>query len=119
MYHFIAGFHFVATGQNVDTDVCGDPTSRPAPDFAQNGFHGSSLNVEFRSNRIGTSTGFFLAAVCVNPAPFRTARQAEVGFQQRSDCMPSQSLPVHRTGRKKRAVQPLDIVRAKSLLCLR
>ena len=96
----------------MDTDVCGDPTSRPVPDFALNGFHGSSLNVEFRSNRIGTASGFFLAITCINPAPFRTARQAEVGFQQRSDCMPSQSLPVHRTGRKKRAIQPLDIVRA-------
>ena len=106
-----AGLQFVATGQNVDTDVCGDPTSRPVPDFALNGFHGSSLNVEFRSNRIGTASGFFLAAICVNPAPFRAARQAEVGFQQRSDCMPSQALPMRRTGRRKRSIEPLDIVR--------
>lgn len=96
----------------MDTDVCGDPTSRLVPDFALNGFHGSSLNVEFRSNRVGTANGFFLAAICINPAPFRAARQAEIGFQQRSDCMPSQSLPVHRAGRRKRATQPLDIVRA-------
>ena len=109
MYYDIAGLHFVATGQSVDTDVCGDPTSTPVPPSAQNGFHGSSLNVEFRSNRIGTSSGFFLAAICINPAPFRVARQAEEGFQQRSDCMPSQAL---RTGKKKRAIQPFDIVRA-------
>ena len=95
----------------MDADVCGDPTSRTVPGFVQNGFHGSSLNVEFRSNRIGTSSGFFLAAVCINPAPFRVARQAEVGFQQRSDCTLSQSLPMHRTGKKKRAIQPFDIVR--------
>ena len=96
----------------MNTDVCGDPTSRPVPEHALNGFHGSSLNVEFRSNRVGTANGFFLSGICINPTPFRTARQAEVGFQQRSDCMPSQSLPVHRTGRTKRTTQPLDIVRA-------
>ena len=107
------GIQFTATGGNVISDVCGDPNSMPLPPFVLNGFHGTSLDVEFRSNRIETTSGFFLAAVCINPAPLRVARQAEqLGFQQRRDCVPSQSLLGSRVGRKKRSIQPLDFVRA-------
>ena len=92
--------------------MCGDATSDPIPDIVQSGFHGSSLSLEFRSNRITTDNGFFLAAVCINPAPFRVARQVEAGFQQRSDCQPSQLLPGYRIiGKKKRSLEHFDIVR--------
>lgn len=73
--------------------------------------------MEFRSNRIQNSDGFFVAVTCINPiVESRVTRQA--GFQQRNDCMPSQSLPVRRLGKKKRSVQPqMDIVRfVKSLI---
>ena len=66
--------------------------------------------MEFRSNRVFNGNGFFVAVTCINPAPFRVARQA--GLQQRDDCMTSKSLPLRRVGRRKRSQKPqMDIVR--------
>ena len=109
MYVLHTGYHFTATGQNVDTDVCGN-ASDTIPSFAENGFHGSSLNLEFQSNRIVTNSGFFLAITCINPGPSRVTRQVEQGFQQRRDCVASRLLPGYRVGKKKRSIQPFDIV---------
>lgn len=98
---------------NVDADVCGNATSNPIPDFVKSGFHGSSLNLEFRSNRIASDEGFFVALICINPAPFRTARQVEVGFQQRRDCTTSQLLPGYRLGgrRERKSLNSFETVR--------
>lgn len=108
-YVLYTGYHFTATGQNIDTDVCGSATDTTPSHFV-NGFHGSSLNLEFRSNRVVTNAGFFLAITCINPAPFRVTRQAEQGFQQRRDCVTSRLLPGYRVGKKKRSIQPFDMV---------
>ena len=110
MYVLYPGYHFTATGQNVDTDVCGS-ASDTIPDFAANGFHGSSLNLEFRSNRIVTSGGFFLAVSCVsNSVSTRVSRQVEQGLQQRSDCVASRLPPGYKVGKKKRSIQTIDMV---------
>lgn len=73
-------------------------------DVALSGVHGSSLNVEFRSNRINTDAGFFLAIVCIYTGPLTDtppptglpgptgAPPPGLGLQQLTDCMPSQTL---------------------------
>ena len=58
------GYHFTATGANVDTDACGELDNLPA--VLKSGAHGSALNVDFRSNRINRTMDFFLSVVCIN-----------------------------------------------------
>ena len=50
---------------DVPIDVCGDLGS--LPEVLKSGVHGSSLMVDFRSNRINTGMDFFLALTCILP----------------------------------------------------
>lgn len=59
-----AGYHFTATGTTVDSDACGDLEQLPSSQ--KSGAHGSSLTVDFRSNRINRNIDFFLAVTCVD-----------------------------------------------------
>lgn len=47
-------------------DLCGNMTD--LPDVQKSGVHGSGLTLDFRSNRINTGDGFFLALTCVLPS---------------------------------------------------
>lgn len=103
------GYQFTATGASVPTDACGDLYY--LPDALKYGVHGSSLNVEFRSNRIfNMDTGFFLAIVCISttsnePLTAQSHTQKRLSgpmgapssdhafdLRQQPDCMPSQTL---------------------------
>lgn len=59
------GYEFIVTGADVPTDACGNLNSLPG--VLQSGVHGSSLMVDFRSNRINTGMDFFLALTCTLP----------------------------------------------------
>ena len=47
-------------------DLCGDMEDLPA--VQKSGVHGSGLTLDFRSNRINSGDGFFLALTCTLPA---------------------------------------------------
>ena len=59
------GYEF-STGTNVPKDACGDLNS--LSEMLQSGSHFPSLMVNFRSNRLNTSMGFFLAITCTLPS---------------------------------------------------
>ena len=65
LYLFSIGYHFTATGANVDTDACGKKEDLPS--VLQSGPHASALNVDFRSNRVNRTGDFFLSVVCIKP----------------------------------------------------
>lgn len=69
-YNFsISGFHFTATGSDIAQDACGE--LEDLPDHLKSGVHGSGLTLDFRSNRINRTKDFFLAVICIDPAPSR------------------------------------------------
>ena len=81
-----AGYHFTATGANVLTDACGQKDDL-SPELVS-GVHGSSLMLDFRSNRIHTSGTMFLSLSCIIPqSSNRGARNANL----EPDCTPSVS----------------------------
>lgn len=108
VFYVNVGFQFTATGASVSTDACGDMDN--LTDVLKSGVHGSSLSVDFRSNRINnTDVGFFLAIVCINTTSNEqsTGSSAQSHKQKRlsgqtgapssdhaqlPDCMPSQTL---------------------------
>lgn len=73
--HLSIGYHFTEYGANIDDDACGDLGDLPTAFVS--GVHGSSLNVEFRSNRINRGTDFFLFVVCVPPTRLTRRRKRE------------------------------------------
>ena len=46
-------------------DLCG--SMEDLPKVQRSGVHGSGLTLDFRSNRINTGEGFFLALTCTRP----------------------------------------------------
>ena len=98
----LVGYQFTATGAPVDKDVCGNMVD--LPDALKSGVHGSGLTLDFRSNRINTRNGFFLALTCTLPSAAEQASSQSsptkkrdipsstdgIGVQQ--NCTPSQTL---------------------------
>lgn len=59
------GFNFDITGKYKTSDLCG--THKNLTDDMRHGFHGSHVNLDFRSNRIHSSGDFLLGMACVLP----------------------------------------------------
>jgi len=76
-------YQFTATGTPVPTDLCGSMGG--LSDVQKSGVHGSGLTLDFRSNRVNTGDGFFLALTCTLPWGSRRKRSTE-------RCTPSQTL---------------------------
>ena len=78
------GFSFSITGENKISDLCG--THKHLPDDVMYGYHGSHLTLDFRSNRIHSSGGFFLGMACVLPestmAQPKTTNKNSYGLQR-------------------------------------
>ena len=92
-YTFAIGYHFTATGAPADQEACG--TKDDLPTVLKTGTHGSALTVDFRSNRVKSSTGFFLALTCTITARMNDdagAAGASSNVQLSSSCTPSVSL---------------------------
>ena len=53
-------------------DLCGN--MEDLPEVQRSGDHGSGLTLDFRSNRINTGEGFFLALTCTLPLAARKKR---------------------------------------------
>ena len=53
-------------------DLCG--SMEDLPKVQRYGVHGSGLTLDFRSNRINTGEGFFLALTCTRPLAARKKR---------------------------------------------
>ena len=63
---FSVGYHFTATGTPAPKDICGN--MEDLAEVEKSGVHGSGLTLDFRSNRINTGEGFFLALICTLPS---------------------------------------------------
>ena len=55
-------------------DLCGN--MEDLPEVQKRGVHGSGLTLDFRSNRVNTGEGFFLALTCTLPSGTRRKRSS-------------------------------------------
>ena len=84
-------------------DLCGN--MEDLPEVQKSGVHGSGLTLDFRSNRINTGGGFFLALTCTLPsAAGGSRRKRSLSYSSLDEvviqptCTPSQTLAM-RVGR--------------------
>ena len=79
-------------------NLCGN--MEDLPEAQKSGVHGSGLTLDFRSNRVNTGEGFFLALTCTLPSGARRKRSSTLDPSKRLDgivirptgCTPSQTL---------------------------
>ena len=68
------------------------------PEAQKSGVHGSGLTLDFRSNRVNTGEGFFLALTCTLPSAARRKRSSTLDpstdevVVRPTACTPSQTL---------------------------
>ena len=77
-------------------DLCGN--MEDLPEAQKSGVHGSGLTLDFRSNRVNTGEGFFLALTCTLPSAARRKRSSTLDpstdevVVRPTACTPSQTL---------------------------
>lgn len=62
-YWICLGYDFTVSGVSAPKDACGE--LQDLDPVLKSGTHGSSLTLDFRSNRINRTEDFFLALVCI------------------------------------------------------
>ena len=81
-------------------DLCGE--IEDLPEVQQSGVHGSGLTLDFRSNRINTGDGFFLALTCTLPSAAGGSRRKRYSNSNHNNYYSTPSSPVEEV-----VVQPI------------